>query len=132
MKTMKTKILAAVLSTIMLAFGSGCAVVVVGAAAAGVGAVVYGNGELRAREYVAYDKGWDATLAAMNDLGYAVVGREKDVVEGKITARAPGDKKVQVRVTKVSGTITEFGVRVGSFGDKAQSQPILDAIKKHL
>jgi hypothetical protein len=132
MKTITMKLAAAVLTAMLLVLVSGCAVVLVGGAAAGVGTLVYQNGELRTREYAAYDKGWSAALAAMSDLGYAVVSQEKDVVDGKIVARAPGDKKITIRVTKVSGNITEFGVRIGSMGDKDHSQPVMDAIKKRL
>ena len=132
MKTLTLKTAVALLATSLLLLGAGCAAVVVGGAAVGMGTAIYKNGELRSREYVGYDAGWAAATAAMNDLGYAVVSQDKTPVEGKLTVRAPGDKKLTVRVTKVTGTITEFGVRIGTLGDKPKSQPVLDAIKKRL
>lgn len=131
MKTIANRLLTAVLLAITLALSSVCVVVVAGAAA-GAGEAVYSGGELKATEYTSFDKAWDAAVAAMNDLGYAITAKEKEAVESKITARAQGDKKITVRVIKVSGTMAEFQIRVGSGGDKAESQQILDAIKKHL
>jgi len=131
MKTIISKMLAAVLLMGVVAFGTGCAAVVVGAAA-GAGAVVYNNGTLKSQEYASYDQGWSAAMAAMNQLGYAVVGQDKKEVLGEITARATGDKKITVKVRKVSGTVTGFEIRVGTWGDKTQSIAILSSIQKHL
>ena len=131
MKTIVTRFLTIALLVSAIAIGAGCAAVVVGAAA-GAGTAVYVSGELKAREYTSYDRAWDATMAGMNDLGYAVTEQEKGAVEGDIVARAPGDKKIKVQVRKVSGTIAEFRIRVGTWGDKAYSEAILATIKKHL
>jgi hypothetical protein len=103
-----------------------------GAAAAGAGTVAYVNGELKDTEGVAYDKVYGATLTAMNDLQYAVVGKEKDAVNAKITARTGSDKKVEVKLAKQSATVTEIRIRVGTFGDESLSRQILDKIKAHL
>jgi uncharacterized protein YceK len=131
MKTITTRFLTVVLLTITLALGSGCAAVVVGAAA-GAGAVIYSNGELRSDEATGFDKAWDASLAAMHDLNYAVVEREKGPVDAKLVARAYGDKKITVKVEKVTGTVSKIKIRVGTFGDEVQSKDILEAIQKRL
>ena len=116
----------------LLALGNGCAVVVVGAAAgAGVGGYAYANGELKSSETVTYDTACTATLAAMKDLGYAVVENKKDALTDKITAVSTGDKKVYVTITKQSSTTTEISIRVGTFGDEALSRQIMDKIKSH-
>lgn len=129
---MKTKVLLAVLMAAALPFGSGCALFLVGgAAAAGAGTVAYVNGELKETEGVAYDTAYDATLAAMSDMQYAVVDKSKAGVEAKILARTSGDKKIQITLNKQSATITEIHIRVGTFGDESLSRQILDKIKSH-
>ncbi len=129
---MKTKVLLAVLMAAALPFGSGCALFLVGgAAAAGGGTVAYVNGELKETEAVAYDTAYDATLAAMNDMQYAVVDKSKAGVEAKILARTSGDKKIQITLNKQSASVTEICIRVGTFGDESLSRQILDKIKSH-
>jgi len=115
-----------------LPFGSGCALFLVGgAAAAGAGTVAYVNGELEETEGVAYDTAYDATLAAMNDMQNAVVDKSKAGVEAKILARTSGDKKIQITLNKQSASVTEIHIRVGTFGDESLSRQILDKIKSH-
>ena len=129
---MKAKILLGMLLAVILALGSGCAVLLVGAAAgAGVGTYAYVNGELKDSETVSVDAARNATLAAMKDLGYAVVEDQRDSLTATIAARSTGDKKVYVTLTKQSATITEIRIRVGTFGDQSLSQQILDKIKSH-
>ena len=74
---MKNKWLLAILMASALPFGSGCALFLIGgaAAAAGAGTVAYVNGELEETEDVAYDAAYDAALASMSDLQYAVVDK---------------------------------------------------------
>lgn len=111
---------------------SGCALLVVGAAAgAGVGTYAYVDGELKQTDTVSYDAAYNATLAAMKDYGYAVVDNQKDAVTAKITARSTTDKRVDVMLTKQSPTSTEIRIRIGTFGDKDQSEQILAKIKSH-
>lgn len=129
---MKTKIFLGMLLATVLVLGGGCAVLLVGAAAgAGAGTYAYVNGELKDSETVSLDTARNATLAAMKDLGYAVVDNQKDGLTAKITAVSTGDKKIYVTLTKQSDTVTEIRIRVGTFGDQNLSQQILEKIKSH-
>jgi len=129
---MKTKIFLGMFLAAILALGGGCALLVVGAAAgAGAGTYAYVDGELKSTETVTYDTACTASLAAMKDLGFAVVEDKKDALTDKITARSTADKKVYVTLTKQSATSTEIKIRVGTFGDQNQSQQILTQIKSH-
>jgi hypothetical protein len=129
---MKTKVLLAVLMAAALPFGSGCALFLVGgAAAAGAGTVAYVNGELEETEDVAYETAYNAALAAMSDLQYTVVDKSRNLLTIKIVARTIGDKRIQVMLDKQSATVTEIRVRVGTFGDESLSRQILDKIKSH-
>lgn len=112
---------------------SGCAVLLVGgAAAAGAGTVAYVRGELRATVDGTYDRVWSAAERALQDLDMAITAREKDGLTGQLTARASGDRKVTVRLRKVTGTATEVRIRVGTWGDEALSRQILEQIERRL
>ena len=129
---MKTKLLLGMLMAGILTLGSGCALLVVGAAAgAGAGTYAYVDGELKDTESVPYDTACAATISAMKDLGYAVVGDQRDAITAKITARTTGDKKVQITLTKQAAKVTEIRIRVGVFGEEELSRQILAQIKSH-
>jgi len=129
---MKTKIFLGMTLAALLAFGSGCALFVVGAAAgAGAGTYAYVDGELKDTEAVSYDTAYDATMAAMKDMGYAVVENTKGETSAKITVRSTGDNKITITLNKQSSTVTEIRIRVGTFGDKNLSEQVLDKIKSH-
>ena len=130
---MKNRWLMTIMLAGVLAFNGGCALFLVGgAAAAGAGTVAYVSGELKETEDVAYDKVYDATLAAMNDMQYAVVDKSKAGITAKIFVRTAGDKKIQITLDKQSASVTEIHIRVGTFGDESLSRQILDKIKSHL
>jgi len=110
---------------------SGCAVLLVGAGAViGVGTVKYVGGELKTAEAISLKRAWGASLKAMDDLKFDVTDTDYDETEGEIIARKAGDTKVVVTLEKRSETVTEFGIRVGFFGDEAASMHIWEQIKK--
>ncbi|MGA4643083.1 DUF3568 family protein [Limisphaera sp. 4302-co] len=112
---------------------SGCvALLVGGAAAAGAGTVAYVQGELRSTEDAPFERAWTAAQRALRDLEMPVTAQEKDGLSGRIIARAAGDRKVTVRLRKVTGTTTEIRIRVGTWGDEAASRQILESIQRRL
>ena len=130
---MKTKLSLAVLLTLVLALGNGCALFVVGgAAAAGAGGYAYANGVAKSTESAPLNKVWSASLSAMKDLEFPVTSQKKDALEAELVARNASDKKITVSLKKLSDTTTEVRIRVGTFGDESLSRVILDKIKKHL
>jgi len=117
----------------LAAFGGGCALLVVGAAAgAGAGGYAYVNGEVKTTESASLDKLWDATLAAMKDLEYPVINQSKDALQAQLTARTSSDKKITINLKKLSPGATELRIRVDTFGDEALSRKILNQIESHL
>jgi hypothetical protein len=112
----------------------GCAAPLLVAGAAAGGTVGYVAGELTSTKQVTFKKAWEATRAAMGDLGYAITKEEHDPADNErtLTARAEGDEKVTVKLVKKEDRLTEIGIRVGIFGDKKQSAEILNAIEKRL
>ena len=130
---MRTKWLTVALAAALLALGGGCAAVVVGGAvvAAGVGTYAYVNGEMKGTETVSLDRAWNASQAAMKDLEFPITDKSKDALQAELTARTSADKKILIKLKRVSDGATEIGIRVGTFGDEAMSRLILDKIKNH-
>ena len=130
---MKTKLFAVLLLASLLAFGSGCALLVVGAAAgAGAGGYAYVNGEIKATESASLDTMWNATLAGLKDLNFPVISQSKDALQAQLTARNSSDKKIVITLKKLSASATEIRIRVDTFGDEPLSQTVLNQIKSHL
>jgi hypothetical protein len=132
--TMKTKWLTMALAAVLPVLGAGCAAVVVGGAvaAAGVGTYAYVNGEMKGTEAVSLDRAWKASQATMADLEYPILKKTKDALQAELTARTAADKKILIKLKRVSNEVTEIRIRVGTFGDESMSQLILDKIKSHL
>jgi hypothetical protein len=129
---MKLKSLLALVSSFVAAiFLNGCAAVVVGGAA-GVGTYAYINGELKVDENASLDRCFAATQAAMKDLEFTVTSTKKDALESRVEAKTALGTKIEVNLKKTSDVLTEVKIRVGTFGDKAMSQTILQKIEKHL
>ncbi len=121
------------LLALCLALQSGCAALLLtGGAAAGAGTFAYVKGKLKASESAPLPKVYDASLAAMQNLEFAVTTQEKDALSARIVARAVGDKKVQVNLKKATEGVTEIRIRVGTFGDESTSRLILDKIRSRL
>jgi len=116
-----------------VALTAGCVAVAVGAgAAAGVGTYAYVSGELKSTQSATLDRTWAATQAAMKDLEFSVTSQRKDALQAELIARTAIDKKITIKLAKVSETATEVRIRVGTFGDKSLSLVILEKIKKRL
>ena len=129
---MKNRIVLYVALAALAVGASGCLLFVAGAAAgAGVGTYAYVSGELETSEAVKLSKAYNATLAAMKDLSYTVTEKQINALDGKVVARAAGDKRIQVTLKKTSDTVTRIDIRVGTFGDETLSRHILDKIKSH-
>lgn len=109
---------------------SGCLVVAAGAA--GAGTVAYIRGELDA----ALEGRYDAVVAAANhavaDLKFARISENKDALTAVIVARTADDKRIDIKVTKVSDNLSKVQIRVGIFGDEFISVSLLDRIKANL
>jgi hypothetical protein len=122
--------LTAMLAPVLL---SGCVTgVLVAGAAVGVGGIAYEKGELRSTQNGSLDQTWEATQAAVQELQLPVVDKTKDGLNAQLEARTGNDKKIHIRLKKEGEALTEIRIRIGTFGDEAQSRSILDAIKKRL
>ncbi len=113
----------------LLCLVCGCAVALVGA---GAGTVAYLKGNLEAVLDNDIDQSYQAALKALDKLEISATKKEKDALSAVIVGRTAADKKVTIRLKTAENNLTKLSVRVGVFGDQAQSQLIYDEIRKHL
>jgi hypothetical protein len=114
-----------------LLMNSGCAAVLVGGAAAGAaGTVLYVKGELHSTEGVSLDRAWNATQAAIGDMGFTVTAKDKDAVSAELNAITADGKRIKIVLNREADNVTEISIRVGTFGDESMSRLILERIRK--
>ena len=109
---------------------SGCVAVLAGAA--GAGTVAWVEGRLDATLDANFGRAERAADRAITQLQFAKVSEDKDALTAKLIARTAEDKRVEIKVIREGDTASKVQIRVGLFGDKAQSLAILDKIKANL
>jgi hypothetical protein len=130
-----THIVLAVLLAGVAVGASGCGPELVALAAVGAGAggtVAYVKGELEATLSAGIDQSYDAALKALDQLQLVPTQKLKDSLSAEIIARTSDDTKITVKLARVDDKITKLTVRVGVFGDQAQSTTIYEHIKQNL
>jgi len=125
---MKRTLLIALIACSSLALFSGCAALLVGAAA-GAGGVAYTQGELKNTESVALSTAHRAAERAAKDLKFAVLKSQLDGLGGLIEARTASDQKVTIKTKQVAAKATEVRIRVGLLGDETASRQILSRMQ---
>jgi hypothetical protein len=108
----------------------GCVAVI--GAGAGAGTVAYVRGELQTSYAASFNRTWEASLAALKDLGITVYNTEKDATEGNIEATKADGTKVKINLKPAGSDITAVKIRVGIFGDEEVSRTISNQISKRL
>ncbi|MFC1819906.1 DUF3568 family protein [Thermodesulfobacteriota bacterium] len=97
-------------------------------AAAGVSGYKYYKGSLTVIYQAQYMKTWDASIKAMEEMGFNIEDKKQELSTGKIEARLADNKPVTVSVKYKSSQETEVTIRVGLFGDENASNVIKDKI----
>lgn len=128
--TLRIRLLAAVLSLAPLLMTSGC--IVVAAGAAGAGTVAYIRGELNASVGHPLDAVDRAANRAAEQLRFAKINESADAFVRVITLRTAEDKKIEVKLTRTSDSLTQVRIRVGVFGDEPLSRALLEKIQSNL
>jgi len=112
---------------------SGCvAVFAAGGVAAGAGGYAWAQGKLSFVTANNIMLCHDATIAALADLGVAVTGDTTDMLLGRIMGRTAMNEGVTIDLEPQARDITKIEIRVGFWGNRAQSERIADQIKRHL
>lgn len=125
---MKRPLLLALMFCAVSLLLTGCAALLVGAAA-GAGGVAYVQGELKVTESVSLAVAQRAAEKALTDLKLGIQKRQADGLSGVLEARTAGDQKVTVKTKRIADKSTEIGIRVGVLGDEAKSRQILNRIQ---
>jgi hypothetical protein len=104
----------------------GCAVLLVGAAAAGAGggAVSYFGNELQALQEVGIDKAWKAAQAVTSEMHFKTETERshKDGVKAMLFSRNAEGQQVIIQLSRRTDTLTEIRVRVGMFDTTSNRQ----------
>lgn len=122
--------LAALLALAALPLLSGC--VVVAAGAVGAGAVAYVRGELESSLEAGLDDAYAAAQRALAKLEFAKIDERRSGLDAQLVHRTALDKKVDIRLKKVTERLTKIEIRVGVVGDQELSLTLLDKIRAEL
>ncbi len=126
----KILVLAVALSALGL---SGCVgAALLGGAAAGAGGVAYVNGEHSQVHAGTPNQVWSATLASLRQMNMRVVNTQKDATGGTIEARRADNTAVTIKEEPAGKDTTQVKIRVGTLGDKAESEAIQSRIDTNL
>lgn len=125
---MKRTLLLTLIICSSLTLFTGCAALLVGAAA-GAGGVAYSQGELKNTESVALATAHRAAERAVKDLKFVVIKSQLDGLGGLIEARSASDQKISIKTKQISTKATEVRIRVGLLGDEAASRQILSRMQ---
>ncbi|MBL9167333.1 MAG: DUF3568 family protein [Verrucomicrobiales bacterium] len=126
--------------TVLLAAMScvqGCAVLLVGGAAAGVayGTIKYSNNTLETTHNVSLDRVWTAATAALKDLQLPVNSSKKDGSAGVLQSKNAQGQPVTVQAIRKTDTVTDVRITVGTFDsaeNRTKAQQIHDKLKARL
>jgi hypothetical protein len=126
----KTHVALAILLGSITICVSGCLLVAVGAGAAGT--VAYVKGDLTATLDAGMDRSYGTVLRALDQLKITATQKQQDTLTSEIIARNSVDEKVTIKLTRTDEKLTNISIRIGIFGDQAQSRIILERIKQNL
>lgn len=109
---------------------TGC--VVVAAGAVGAGAVAYVRGELESSVEADLDATYAATQRALEKLEFAKIDQRKSGLDAQLVHRTALDKRVEIKLKKITDRLTKIEIRVGLVGDQELSLTLLDKIRAEL
>jgi len=110
----------------------GCGALILGGAAAGVGAgtVAYIKGELKSTESVDIATAWRAGKQTLEDMGFVITREDRDAVKGKLVALGVDNRKIRIKFERKGDHVTEVNIRVGTLGDEEVSRLILSKMRE--
>lgn len=114
-----------------LFFSSGCAALLVGAAA-GVGGYAWVSGALVKEYPVSAEKTHQALLRALKQLDIHVTEDKGDRLSAVVRARLADGRAVKIGVDALTERSAKIRIRVGVFGDRLKSEMIVNALDKLL
>ncbi len=124
------RLAAALLAVAALPWLTGC--VVVAAGAVGAGAVAYVRGELESSVEADLDATYAAAQRALDKLEFARIEQRKSGLDAQLVHRTALDKRVEIKLKKITDRLTKIEIRVGIVGDQELSLTLLDKIRAEL
>jgi hypothetical protein len=108
----------------------GCELLLIGGVGAGLGVGTYKfiEGKLERQYPLEYNKAWDATNTALANLKISISGSLNDGIKGEIEAVTKDGIKILISLKDMGQKVTSIGVRVGTFGDRSESERIHNEI----
>lgn len=107
--------------------------VFLGGAAAGAGGYKYYVDVLTVVYEASFDKTWDASVKALEEMGFAIKDKTEKLGSNKISTKEDkNNKEVNISVNYISAGETEVTIRVGLLGDKRAANVINDKISSLL
>lgn len=124
------RLTAAMLAVATLPWLTGC--VVVAAGAVGAGAVAYVRGELESSVEADLDATYAAAQRALDKLEFARIEQRKSGLDAQLIRRTALDKRVEIKLKKITERLTKIEIRIGIVGDQELSLTLLDKIRAEL
>ena len=109
----------------------GCELALIGVGA-GIGAGTYKfiEGKLERQYPVEYARAWDATNTALANLEISISGSLNEGLKGEIEALSKDGAKIFISLKDMGQKVTSIGIRVGTFGDRSESERIHNEIAR--
>lgn len=126
----RVRLVAGLLALAALPWMTGC--VVVAAGAVGAGAVAYVRGELASSLEGDLDAVYQAAQRALVKLEFAKIEERKSGLDAQLIHRTALDKRVEIKLEKVTDRLTKVKIRVGVVGDQELSLALLEKIRAEL
>lgn len=101
-------------------------------AGAALGTAAYINGEHTEVYNANLDRTWAATMAALQDMNIRVEKSTKDGLGATIEGERADGRDVKIKQEPTENGHTQVKIRVGTFGDQAESEAIQRRIADRL
>jgi hypothetical protein len=121
----------AALLPLIMASGSGCVALAVGAAGGAAG-TAYVMGKLTEELDVPVHRTHEAVVAAFHDLDLAILENKADKLTAHVEGEFTDGKPVWVDIEELPEEKSKVTIRVGLVGDDSRARRILDAMRRHL
>jgi hypothetical protein len=95
-------------------------------------AAVYSGGSLYGAEDASLDKVWNGVQGAVKELQFKETFSEKDVFTGRLYANRADGTGVKFYLKKRDEKLTQIEIRVGVFGNPAESRELYDKVRAHM
>ncbi len=118
--------------SVFLLTAYGCAALLIGAGAGGVGTAVWLEGKLSQTVQAPYAKSVNAAKSAMRSLNLEVTKETKAEEVTQIKGKYTDGREIWIDIRPVTQTSSRIDIRVGAKGDKEAADKILKRIRGYL